>query len=133
MQTSAASADATAEEIATLERARLDALIARDTEALGRLMSDDGLMLFGPNQMTKEKMLQVAANMDIRSIEQEEVMVRVFGDTSAVVTSTTAMTAPSRTDPGSLRQARHNETSVWHRSPSGWQFNTLLNILLPEE
>lgn len=110
--------------IAALERARREASIAADRDALGALLSDE-LIWTHANGATQDKPSYLAAlgvNARFLAMEPGEEQILVYGDAAASVAAELAMTVqPNGKDPIELRTRL---SSVWAKEADGhWRLS----------
>jgi len=112
--------------VASLERARFAAIVAKDTVRLGQLLADDMTYAHstGTVQTRAEFLTQIAnGRLDYRVIEPTELRVRVFGE-AAVVEGRVSMVVPA--DSFVLRFI-----DVWVRRGDSWRMAAWQSTRLP--
>jgi uncharacterized protein (TIGR02246 family) len=120
-------------EIASLERRRLDALSQGDIEGIAELMSENCVVIYGSGIMeTKAEFLKTFEQMNIKSIDQISTIVRIYGDDAAAVVDTTEMRSISPDTPESETIVRHHQTTVWRKVEGHWRFNIMHNTRIPQ-
>jgi ketosteroid isomerase-like protein len=111
-------------EVYTCERERLDAIVRGDVAALSAMATNNAIILHGSGPVEDLKdFLATFGSVEFLSIEQRQLWIRSFGDSTVVVCS--VLDVVSRPKAGGDSALRgQNQTTVWCRDIDGWKLNT---------
>lgn len=122
----------TAESILRLERETMDAIRAKDAEALGRLLTADFVYRTPDGEAGRAEFLQGVAALPgrILSVEGSGQRVSVYGETAVL---TGVQRSRLRTDDGAEHGSTVAFTDVFVKERGRWRLSLAYGVELPEQ